>query len=169
LHLVRYFCRTVQLFTEVFTGISLPAPAQIGPGLLIPHYGPLVINHAAVIGANCFVHHGVTIGASGIGERRGSPKLGDRVFIGANAVVVGPIAVGDDVMIGAGAVVTKSIPDRAIVVGNPAKIVSYRGSFDYVRYAGMEQDDARANSIALREPDERSTTEREALTALARD
>ena len=136
------------MWSEVFTQISLPASAEIGSGLLIPHYGPVVINHAAKIGSNSFVHHGVTIGAAGTGERRGSPVIGNRVFIGANAIVVGPIEVGDDAVIGAGAVVNKSIPARAVVVGNPFRIVSYKGSFDLIRYDGMEEDADRIASMA---------------------
>jgi serine acetyltransferase len=95
------------------------------------------------IGRNCSVSQGVTIGLAGTGQSRGAPTLGDRVYLGPNAIVVGKISVGDDAVICAGRVVTRSVPPRAVVLGNPARVASYEGSFDYVVYDGMEADPAR--------------------------
>jgi serine O-acetyltransferase len=72
----------------------------------------------------------------GRGENRGSPKLGDRVFVGPGACLFGSITIGNDVAIGANAVVTKDLPDNAVAVGVPAKIVSYKGSQDFIDYPG---------------------------------
>lgn len=80
-----------------------------------------------------------------------APTVGDRVYIGPNAIVVGKITVGDDAMICAGSVVTKSVPPRAVVLGNPARVVSYSGSFDYIAYDGMENDPERIRSMQLSE------------------
>jgi serine O-acetyltransferase len=102
------------------------------------------------LGTNCNLAHGVTIGLAGRGERRGAPKLGNRVFVGTNAVVVGKITIGDDVMIGAGSVVTTSVPPRGVVLGNPARVVSFDGSFDHIAYDGMDTDPERLESLALR-------------------
>lgn len=66
---------------------------------------------------------GVTIGKN----TKGSPVIGDNVFIGANALVIGKVVVGNNVCIGAGSVVVKDVPDNAVVVGNPARIISYDG------------------------------------------
>ena len=81
------------------------------------------------------------------------------MFIGAGAKIFGSITIGNDVVIGANAVVLKSVPDRAVVVGIPAKVVSMKGSFDIVRYPGMEDDPERQRSLALREVDEARVTE----------
>ncbi len=73
--------------------------------------------------------------------------LGDRVFIGAGAKILGLITIGNDVAIGANAVVTNSLPDRAVAVGVPAKIISYEGSFNFVLYENMENDPKRSKSF----------------------
>jgi serine O-acetyltransferase len=136
---------------EILTGISLEPKAEIGPGLYIGHFGGIIVGSGVTLGANCNLSQGVTLGVDGRGERRGSPQVGDRVFIGPGAKVFGKITIGHDVVIGANAVVNRSLPDRAVAVGVPAKIVSYAGSFDFVTYTGMEQDAARAESLTLAE------------------
>ena len=73
--------------------------------------------------------------------------MGNRVFIGAHSVIVGRITIGDDVVVCAGSVVSRSVPARAVVMGNPARVVSYDGSFDYVFYDGMDVDPARRASL----------------------
>jgi serine O-acetyltransferase len=135
--------------TEILTGISLEPKAEIGPGLYIGHFGGIIVGSGVRLGANCNLSQGVTLGVDGRGEKRGSPQIGDRVFIGPGANVFGKITIGHDVVIGANAVVNRSLPDRAVAVGVPAKIVSYEGSFDFVTYAGMEQDAARIESLRL--------------------
>ncbi len=115
------FGAIIQRLVEVWTGISIPPEARIGPGLLIHHFGGIVINGNTVIGSDSTLHHGVTLGNRVSGGP--SPTIGDRVMIGTGAVVVGGIAIGHDVEIGANAVVTKSLPDGAVAVGIPAQIV----------------------------------------------
>lgn len=134
---------------EILTKISLPAQGEIGPGLFVPHFGPTVVNGAVRIGRNCTLSQGVSIGVGGRGAARGCPVLGDRVFVGPNAVIFGAITIGDDAAIGAGAVVTKAVPARGVAVGNPAKVISEAGSFDFVVYDGMESDPLRAASQAM--------------------
>jgi len=141
-------CIIIHKFCEIITGISLPPQCEIGEGLHISHFGGIIVNSRSKIGDYCNLHQGVTIGSSGRGDNENSPILGDRVYIGANAVLIGDITIGDDVVIGAGAIVVNSIPARAVVVGNPAKIVSYIGSFQYVRYRGMDTDANRLKSLA---------------------
>ena len=136
-------------FVEVLTGISLPFECAIGEGLYIGHFGPIIVNPRARIGRNCNLSQGVTLGLAGRGEARGCPTLGDRVHVGANAILLGAVTIGDDAAIGAGAVVTKSVPPRGVAVGNPARVISLAGSFDFVRYDGMERDEARLASLAL--------------------
>ena len=111
----------IQRLVEVWTGISIPPAAMIGPGLLIHHFGGIIINGEAAIGRGCTLHHNVTIGNRVPGGP--SPTLGDRVMVGAGAVVLGGITIGNDAEIGANAVVLTSLPQAAVAVGVPAKIV----------------------------------------------
>ena len=145
--LVTVLCLFATKAAEVLTGISLQPECEIGEGLYIGHYGMVILNGQARLGRNCNLSQGVTLGCAGRGENRGAPVLGDRVYVGTNAIVIGRITVGDDAAIGAGAVVTKSVPARAVVAGNPARVLSYRGSFDFIRYDGMEHDPARVAAL----------------------
>ena len=135
----------IQVATEVITHVTLPINVEVGPGLLIAHTGYIVVNSQAKIGSNCTLTHGITIGHGGGGSegRMGCPSIGDRVYIGPGAILLGPIVVGDDALIGPGSVVTKSVPTRGVVAGNPAKLLSRRGSFDLIAYPGMEHDQVR--------------------------
>ena len=137
---------------EVATGIYLPAGCEVGEGLYIGHFGTIILPLYGRIGKNCNVSQGVTIGLAGQGGRPSAPTIGDRVYVGPHAVVVGPITVGDDVVICAGAVVVRSVPPRAVVLGNPARVVSYDGSFEYVQYDGMASDPDRVPPPAVDTP-----------------
>jgi serine O-acetyltransferase len=117
---------------EMTTGISLPCTAQIGPGLHLPHCGNRTVNAAAVIGSDCCLSQGVTIGVSGGGSTRGVPVIGDRVYLGVNAVVVGKISVGADVCIGANSLVNRDIPPHCTALGVPAVPINELGSEDYI-------------------------------------
>lgn len=139
----------VAVFVDSATSIELPPQVAIGPGLFIPHTGYIVVGSTATIGRYCTLTQGVTIGHRGGGREASfaGPVIGDRVYIGPGAAVLGPIKIGEDVLIGANAVVTRSVPARAVVVGNPARVISAKGSFDLVRYEGMESDPDRLESI----------------------
>ncbi len=86
-----------------------------------------------VIGNNCNVAQGVTLGYVSRGVKRGTPIIGNRVWVGANAVVVGNIKIGDDVLIAPLAYVNFDVPDNGVVVGNPAKLINYNGSGGYIK------------------------------------
>jgi serine O-acetyltransferase len=135
---------------EIVTGVSLPPELDAGEGLYIGHFGPIIVSPEARLGSHCNLSQGVTIGVGGRGEKRGAPVLGKRVYVGAGAILFGKIEVGDDAAIGAGAVVTRSVPARAVVAGNPARVLSGEGSFDFVRYDAMDADPDRSASLALR-------------------
>ncbi len=134
---------------EIVTSISIPSSCDVGKGLYIGHFGPTIVNGKARIGDFCNLSQGVTIGQGGRGEKMGAPVIGNRVYIGAHAILIGKITIGDDAAIGAGAVVTKSVPARGVAVGNPARIISHNGSFDFVRYDGMDLDPARSLSLEM--------------------
>ncbi len=151
--LLRPIYVVLQRIIMIVTGIWISPRAHIGPGLYINHFGNVIVGEVE-IGSNCNLSHEVTLGNSGRGNKRGLPILGDRVFIAPGAKVLGKICVGNDAVVGANAVVTKSVPDRAVMIGAPAQVTSYKGSFDFVYYAGMESDPDRLESLALSESEE---------------
>lgn len=109
------------MFFTVFTGIYLPRGTQIGPGLRIWHFGCIMLNPDTIIGSNCTLRQGVTIGNRK--SQHDVPVIGDNVDIGAGAKILGDIVIGNNVSIGANAVVLKDIPDNSVAVGVPAKII----------------------------------------------
>ncbi len=109
-------------------GIEIPPDTTIGPGLYIGHFGGITISDRAVIGSNVQISQGVTIGVAGQGENRGVPVIGDDVYIGAGAKVIGKIHVGNNVKIGANAVVYEDIPDNAVVAAPGYQILSFKGN-----------------------------------------
>ncbi|MBL4607846.1 MAG: serine acetyltransferase [Pseudomonadales bacterium] len=119
--LIRWASLPFYKLGRIFSGIQIPRGTQIGGGLLLPHYGNIVINKRAIVGENCTILHNVTLAAKGGGGDDGVPVVGDSVYIGAGAILLGSINVGSDVIIGASAVVTKDIPPNHISYGNPAK------------------------------------------------
>jgi serine O-acetyltransferase len=117
---------------KVKYGLQFNHICKIGKGFYMAHYGNIIINSNVKIGENCNVAQGVTLGNTKRGKKIGNPTIGNRVWIGANAVVVGGILVGDDVLIAPLTFVNFDVPDNAVVVGNPAKIISYNGSEGYI-------------------------------------
>lgn len=117
-------------------GISIPYNTCVGPGLYIGHYGGIVVNDRAVIGRDCNINHGVTIGVKYGGRNPGVPVLGDRVYLGPGCKVIGGVSLGNDVAVGANAVVFDPISDFGVAVGIPAKIASFKGSSEYVSNTG---------------------------------
>ena len=120
-------------------GISIPYDTEIGPGFYIGHFGGIVVNSAAKIGRNVNISQGVTIGQVNRGERQGVPVIGDNVYIGPGAVIIGAIQVGNGCAIGANAVVTRDLPDNAVAVGVPAKVISLAGNSGYVEHCDYPQ------------------------------
>jgi serine O-acetyltransferase len=113
-------------------GISIPPATEIGSGFYIGHFGGIVVSCHAVIGRNCNISQGVTIGRANRGRNKGYPVLGDNVYIGPGAVIAGSVRVGNNVAIGANCVVTSDVPDDAVVVGIPGRVISRDGSAGYV-------------------------------------
>jgi len=109
--------------TEGLLGATISTETEIGPGLYIGHTGILIIHPKVKAGKNLSIGQGVTIGQRGPGYSEAVPVIGDDVFIGTGAKVLGNIKIGNHAKIGANAVVLKDIPDHATAVGVPAKIV----------------------------------------------
>jgi serine O-acetyltransferase len=122
-HHLKFLAAILYRLNALFTNCTIGRNADIGPGFVILHSPGVVINTNVRAGRNLVIYHGVTLGA----ERNRSPVLGDNVYIGAGAKVIGGVKVGSDVRIGANAVVTKDVPDGATVVGIPARIVRMHG------------------------------------------
>jgi serine O-acetyltransferase len=117
--------------------------AEFGPGFVLIHSTGVVINGRVRGGALVYLEHQVTIGA----EQRQSPVLGDRVFVGAGAKIVGAVRIGDDCRIGANAVVVHDIPSGATAVGIPAKVIRLRGKA--VQAEPADADDSAACGLLV--------------------
>ncbi|APV47950.1 hypothetical protein BTJ35_07730 [Lactobacillus delbrueckii subsp. bulgaricus] len=116
---------------SVKLGFSIPLNV-FGKGLSIAHYGSIVVNSNARIGEFCRIQENVTIGATGGSSK--APVLGNRVFIGSGARLLGDITIGDDCAIGANAVVTKNFSEKGkTIAGVPARIISNKGSSSFIR------------------------------------
>ena len=109
------------------TGIEIHPGEQIGKGLIIDHGMGVVIGETTVIGDNCLLYQGVTLGGTGKDKGKRHPTLGDNVMVGAGAKVLGPINIGNNVKVAANAVVLKDIPDNCTAVGVPARIARMAG------------------------------------------
>ena len=99
------------------THIQIPASVSIGRGFYIGHFGRIIIHPNVVIGENCNIATGVVIGEENRGKRKGTPTIGNKVWIGANSVIVGKIVVGDEVLIAPNSYVNFDVPSYSIVVG----------------------------------------------------
>lgn len=109
------------------TGIEIHPGATIGKGLFIDHGMGVVIGETAIIGDNCLLYQGVTLGGTGKDKGKRHPTLGNNVLVGAGAKVLGPFTVGNNVKIAANAVVLNAIPDDCTAVGVPARVVRRKG------------------------------------------
>lgn len=112
-------------FIQIVTGIELPCEARLGRRCRIDHFGGIVVSGDSALGDEVVIRNGVTIGLRRTGVP-GSPKIGDRVDIGAGAKILGSITVGDDAIIGANAVVLHDVPPNCVAIGVPARILPRR-------------------------------------------
>ncbi len=118
--------RVVSQFARWMTGIEIHPGATIGRRFFIDHGMGVVIGETAVIGDDCLIYQGVTLGGTGKEKGKRHPTLGNRVVVGTGAKVLGNIEIGDSVRIGAGSVVLKPVPPHSTVVGIPGRVVRSR-------------------------------------------
>ena len=105
------------------SGIEIHPGAQIGKGLFIDHGSGVIIGETAIIGDNCTLYQGVTLGGTGKDSGKRHPTLGNNVMVGSGAKILGPFTIGDNSKIGAGSVVLKEVPPNSTVVGVPGRVV----------------------------------------------
>lgn len=117
--LLRIYCRLILRRLRLRYGIEIGLNTKIGRGFYLGHAFNITINPSATIGDNVSIHKGVLIGASNRGKLKGSPSIGNQVWIGCNAAIVGNILIGDDVLIAPNTYVNKDIPPHSICFGNP--------------------------------------------------
>lgn len=110
--------------------IEIPYTVSIGKGLYVGHPFGITINPNAVIGSNCNIHKGVTIGQENRGKRKGTPNIGNCVWIGVNSTIVGGITIGDDVLIAPNTFVNIDIPSHSVVFGNPCIVKQKENATD---------------------------------------
>ena len=152
--------RAISQIARWITGIEIHPGATIGRGLFIDHGMGVVIGETTVIGDDCTIYQGVTLGGTGKDTGKRHPTLGNNIMIGAGAKVLGPLTVGDYSKVAAGAVVLSNIPEHSTAVGVPAKVVRQRG----------ERIDEDVDQIHIPDPTSRQICELEVkLTRLQKE
>lgn len=125
---LKFLARFISQISRFFTGIEIHPGATIGHSIMIDHGMGVVIGETAEVGNRVVIYQGVTLGGTGNHTGKRHPTIGDEVFIGSGAKVLGPVNIGNGVKIGANSVVLDDIPAGATVVGIPGKIVRYKNN-----------------------------------------
>jgi serine O-acetyltransferase len=125
-----FLFRFLEVVVRIASGIHLDVEARIAPGFYVGHHGAIFVGPGVRIGPNSSIGQMCYVGAAAIGTC--APVLGERCFLGTGCKVLGPLHIGDEVLVGAGAVVLMDLPRSAVVVGNPARIVSHKGTAEVI-------------------------------------
>jgi len=136
---IKYPARYLSFLARWLTGIEIHPGAQIGRRFFIDHGMGVVVGETAVIGDDCTLYHGVTLGGTSWNKGKRHPTLKNGVVIGAGAKVLGPIEIGEGARIGSNSVVVKPVPDGVTVVGIPAHIIDAKAKKDKARRDAMAQ------------------------------
>ena len=126
-HKLYFWARFISQRCVKKTNIEIHPGATIGSRLFIDHGTGVVIGETTVIGDDCTIYQGVTLGGTGKDQGKRHPTLGNNVMIGAGAKVLGPFKIGDNSNVAAGAVVLSEIPENSTAVGAPARVVKQNG------------------------------------------
>ncbi len=126
-HHLKFLARFLSQRCVRKTGIEIHPAATIGRRVFIDHGTGVVIGETAIVGDDCTIYQGVTLGGTGKDKGKRHPTLGNHVMVGAGAKVLGPITIHDNVRIAAGAVVLQDIPADSTAVGVPARVVRRKG------------------------------------------
>ena len=128
--------RFLEVMVRLATGIHLDVDAQIGPGFYVGHHGSIFVGPGTRIGANCSIGQMCYLSAAAVGGSEGAPVVGDRVYLGPGCKVIGRVSIADGAAIGASAVVFDDVPRNGVVVGNPGRVTSLKGSGDLIYLGG---------------------------------
>lgn len=156
-HGARGLARVLSQVTRLFTGVEIHPAAQLGRRLFIDHAMGVVIGETTVVGDDCVLYQGVTLGGTGNESGKRHPTLGDRVTVGTGAKVLGNIHIGNNVRIGGNSVVVKDVPNDCTVVGVPGRVVKRNGcrvlneNFDASRHRENMPDPVEEASLLNRE------------------
>ena len=156
-HGLKSLARISSQFTRFMTGVEIHPAAKIGRRFFIDHAMGVVIGETAIVGDNCVLYQGVTLGGTGNETGKRHPTLGNNVTVGTGAKVLGNIHIGNNVKIGGNSVVVKDVPDNCTVVGVPGRIIKRNGcrvfeeSFDAKQHREYMPDDAAEQSALNRQ------------------
>ncbi len=135
-HVCRLWHRRLQIKYSTYIDSS----CTIGGGLYVGHPCGIIVNVRSIIGCDCTLSQHVTLGNTNRRSKHpGTPTIGDRVYLGPGAVIVGGVTVGDDVVVGPNSVVARPVEPMSVVSGSPAEVLSYRGSEGYVTHITTER------------------------------
>lgn len=126
-HNMHFVARAISQRAARKTGIEIHPGAQIGRRFFIDHGTGVVIGETTIIGDDCTIYQGVTLGGTGKDSGKRHPTLGNNVLVGAGAKVLGPFKIGDNSNVAAGSVVLNEIPENSTAVGSPARVVKRNG------------------------------------------
>ena len=153
----RSLARVLSQITRHITGVEIHPAAQIGKHFFIDHAMGVVIGETTIVGDNCVLYQGVTLGGTGNETGKRHPTLGNNVTVGTGAKVLGNIRIGNNVKIGGNSVVVKDVPDNCTVVGVSGRIIKRNGcrvfeeSFDAKQHREYMPDDAAEQSALNRQ------------------
>ena len=138
IHNMRFLGRLISQIARFFTLIEIHPGAVLGHGILIDHGCGIVIGETTVVGDNCTIYQGVTLGGVGTKKGKRHPTIGDYVVVACGAKVLGSFTVGEGAKIGAGSVVLKAVPPHSTVVGIPGRVVVQKGK--HLKASHSERD-----------------------------
>ena len=168
-HRLFFIARLISQIARFFTLIEIHPGAELGHGILIDHGSGVVIGETAVVGDNCTIYQGVTLG--GVGTRKGKrhPTLGNSVMVGAGAKILGAFEVGDNCSIAANAVLLKPIEDNVTAAGVPARPVKKDGVPLTRQKETMTLEEYEEMKQRMQEMEAELAALKDALAALSKD
>jgi serine O-acetyltransferase len=146
----KLLARIISHISRWLTGIEIHPGAQIGRRFFIDHGMGVVIGETAIIGDDCTLYHGVTLGGTTWNKGKRHPTLQDGVVIGAGAKVLGPIEIGAGARIGSNSVILKAVPAGATVVGIPGHVIDMQARTDKPQYGWLDSNPELANEPEAR-------------------
>ena len=153
--------RFIAHISRWLTGIEIHPGAQIGRRLFIDHGMGVVIGETAVIGDDCTLYHGVTLGGTTWNKGKRHPTLGNGVVVGAGAKILGPIEIGAGARVGSNSVILKQVPEGATVVGIPGHVIDMKARADKPQYGWLD-----SNPELAKEPEaQMKKTERDKIAS----